>query len=108
MIVFAGLSPYNLVKVLKIDEVAPEVSLQDLGEVKQMLSERVDVWINRGVQQGMQAGRHDVLNRQLCKKFGPLSDQQRATLESLDEEAVLEISEKIFDANSIEEVLKGH
>jgi hypothetical protein len=41
---------------LKLEEVLPNNELNELYEVQQMLAERVDAWIQCGVDKGMQQG----------------------------------------------------
>ena len=85
-----------------------------------MLAERVDVWIQRGVQQGIQQGIQQgvqqglslghlqgecaIVKRQLEKKFGPLTPQQRAYVENLNESGLLELSDKLLDAQALEDI----
>ena len=79
-----------------------------------MLTERVEDWTKEwwenGLKQGRQEGRKEgeflVLVRQLERKFGPLSEQHRLRLEEADTDTLLECSDRILTANSIDEVLK--
>ncbi len=88
--------------------------LTELNEVRKMLTERVEDWTKEwwenGLKQGRQEGRKEgeflVLVRQLERKFGPLSEQHRLRLEEADTDTLLECSDRILTANSIDEVLK--
>lgn len=102
----------------------PEASfpeLTDLHEVRTMLAERVKEWTrewreqgiqegrregrNEGLQEGLVEGERMVLLRLLVRKFGPLSDAQCHRLQSADAETVLDWSERVLTATSIDEVL---
>ena len=83
-----------------------------------MLSQRVDVWINRGVEQGKLEGKLegrlegelDVILRQLTRKFGSLSSRQVSQLKALSAQELLGVSERILEINSFDELFdsKSH
>jgi len=58
-----------------------------------------------GMQQGMQQGEARILLRQMERKFGTVSVEIRQRINQADEERLLEWSERILTANSLEEVL---
>jgi len=84
--------------------------LTELSEVRTMLTERVEDWTKEwwenGLKQGRKEGEFLVLIRQLERKFGPLSEEHRLRLEEADTDTLLEYSDRILIANSIDEVLK--
>lgn len=86
----------------------PEKELNELHEVQQMLAERVDVWIQRGVQQGVYLGQvngeYYLAKRLVEKKFGALTVQQQAYLEGLDENGLFELGDKLLDAQELEDI----
>jgi hypothetical protein len=59
----------------------------------------------QGIQQGMQQGEARVLVRQLKSKFGKLPEERRRQIESADTQTLLEWSERVLTAQSLEEVL---
>ena len=61
--------------------------------------------IRQGIQQGMQQGEVRMLVRLLTRKFGELPDNVRSRIESADAERLLEWSEKVLTATSIDDVL---
>lgn len=61
--------------------------------------------VQEGMQQGLQQGRADMLLRQIERRFGPPSDQLRDRVTQADPNTLLKWSDRIFDANSVEEVL---
>jgi hypothetical protein len=61
--------------------------------------------MERGMRQGMQQGEAAVLIRQLRRKFGELPEDKRERVETADAETLLEWSDRILTANSIDEVL---
>jgi predicted transposase/invertase (TIGR01784 family) len=91
--------------------------INDLQEVKAMLAERVIEWteqwkqeglqqgIQQGMQQGMQQGEARILLRLLARRFGELPEDKRRQIESADTETLLEWSERVLTANSLDEVL---
>ncbi len=62
--------------------------------------------MQQGMQQGMQRGEAQILLRLLSRKFGELSEEKRRLIESADSESLLRWSERIFSANSLDEVLQ--
>jgi len=65
----------------------------------------IDRYIEQGVQQGMQKGGAAMLLRQIERRFGPPSDQIRERITQADPNTLLKWSDRIFDANSVDEVL---
>ena len=57
------------------------------------------------MQQGMANGIAHSLIRQLSKKFAPLTTQQEDALKSMTSDQLLEISDRIFDANSVDDLI---
>ena len=86
-----------------------------------MLAERVLEWteewkrkgLEEGRQQGMQEGRQEgrqegearVLLRQLTLRFGDLPEDARKRIESADADTLLEWSERVLTASTLDEVL---
>ena len=64
-----------------------------------------DRFIEQGMQQGMQQGEARVLVRQLTKRFGDLSEEVVRKIESADADTLLQWSERILSAHSLDEVL---
>ena len=62
--------------------------------------------LKEGLKQGQKKGEMLMLVHLLERKFGPLSDQQRSCLEEVDADTLLDWSERILTANSIDEVLQ--
>jgi len=102
-----------LAKSLKIKERMPDYGLDDITGVRQMLSDTVDQWIqdgfekgmSQGMSQGMAIGERAIIERQLSKKFGRLTFEQKSKLNQLTSNQLLALSEKILFASTIEEVL---
>ena len=61
--------------------------------------------MQKGVQKGVQQGEARVLVRLLKTKFGELSEERRHQIESADTQTLLEWSERVLTAKSLEEVL---
>ena len=96
----------------------PEVG--DLLEIKSMLAESVIEWteewkrqgIQEGIQEGIRKGRQEgrqegeviLLERLLVKRFGPLSDDTHARLQSASHAQLENWAERILDARRLSEV----
>ncbi len=61
--------------------------------------------MQQGMQQGVQQGEARVLVRLLKSKFGELPEDRRQQIESADTQTLLEWSERVLTAKSLEEVL---
>jgi len=61
--------------------------------------------MQQGMQKGVQQGEALVLVRQLKIKFGELPEERRLQIESADTQTLLEWSERVLTAKSLEEVL---
>jgi len=100
--------------------------LTQLHEIKTMLAERNDQWtktweqhgiekgiekgIEQGIEQGIEKGRQQgeatILLRQLTKKFGFLSPETTLKIKQADSQTLLNWSENILSAETIEDVLQ--
>ena len=58
-----------------------------------------------GLEKGMQQGETLILLRQLQLKFGELSEETRRHIAQADEEMLLQWSERVLSATSLDEVL---
>jgi len=92
----------TLIKAQRIEE-------NDVRELLQQSTKTGDpimqTFIDRYIEQGVQQGRADMLLRQIERRFGPLSDQVRERVTQADPKTLLEWSDRILDANSLDEVL---
>lgn len=93
-------------------------AVSQLSEVRNMLAERLEAWVQsevqkswaEGKQEGRQEGRQETGNslarRLLERRFGPLGDDALAALESVEPELVMEQifeAETVWDAMGLEE-----
>ena len=60
----------------------------------------------QGMQQGMTQASVQILIKQLTRKFAPLTTQQEDALKSMTSDQLLEISDRIFDANSVDDLIR--
>jgi predicted transposase YdaD len=93
-------------------------NLNELHEVKSMLAERVIDWTEewmrqgeaqgeaRGLIRGRQEGEANILLRLLEKRFGALTEDQKQRLLGADESTLLRWSDRLWQAVSVEEVLR--
>ena len=69
------------------------------------LAEGLRQGLEQGLEQGQQEGERNILVRLLQKRFGPLSDAQRARIQSASSAEIEAWSERLFDASTAAEVL---
>jgi hypothetical protein len=78
--------------------------MAELEEVKAMLAERFKEWTReweqKGIEKGIETARA-ALVRQLEKRFGPLPQEARQRVDSLDHEAIVELSVSLSTAPSL-------
>ena len=97
-------------KGLKLEPIQTE----NLSEVKSMLKTRIAQWekellekgIKQGREEGIEKGKMSVLERQLVLKFGSLPDWAKKKFENASADQLEKWALKIFDAKSIQELLK--
>jgi predicted transposase/invertase (TIGR01784 family) len=73
--------------------------------VQQGLQQGVQQGLQQGVQQGVQQGGAAMLLRLIERRFGPPSEQVRERVTRADPNTLLQWSDRILDANSLDEVL---
>lgn len=67
----------------------------------------IEKGMQQGRQQGMQRGEAAVLERQLTRRFGPLSPETRARLANAPLDQLEHWADNILDADSLEDVCRG-
>lgn len=109
-------------RILRAKEIAPDLEINELHEVQHMLSERVEIWKQRaiaegraegqalgkaeGKAEGITCGERAIVSRLLTKRFGPLNAEQTLILNNMSAEALLDISDRLLDAKSIDEIIE--
>ena len=87
----------------------PMPPMTDLFEVHHMLNDDIETWTDQwkqeGLQQGLKQGEARVLLRQLSIRFGTLPTEIRQKIETADAETLLQWSERILDAESLDDVV---
>ena len=79
-------------------------SIERLG-LERGMQQGMQQGIQQGVQQGMQQGEATILNRQLQRKFGEeFTATYRKRVEEADVDTLLDWSEQVLSARSIDEV----
>ena len=68
----------------------------DFMSLSNMLEQRGE---RRGIEQGIQQGTFKTLERQLTRKFGSISDQERNRLQTMTDEELQELSDRIIDGD---------
>ncbi len=83
-----------------------EVAELTLEEVDTMLAERIDRWNRELREEGRQEGEAQVVLRQLRLKFGPLEPEIEERVRSADADRLLEWSERVLTAQSLQDVFR--
>jgi hypothetical protein len=70
-----------------------------------MLNDEIETWTDQWKHEGLKEGEARVLLRQLAIRFGTLPPEIRQKIESADAETLLQWSERIFEAESLDDVV---
>jgi hypothetical protein len=73
--------------------------------LEDQISGEPQTFIDRYIAQGEQRGEAKILLRQIERKFGPPSETVRHRIIEADSETLLEWSDRILEAQSLDEVL---
>ena len=95
----------GLVQALKEEGLEQGIEQGKLQGIEQGKLQGIEQGKLQGIEQGMQKGESAMLIRQMERKFGPLEDRTRCKVESADVDTLLEWSERILEARSIEEII---
>ena len=100
-----------------IEQIEGETRMRYVTSVERLAIERgIQQGLQQGIEQGIEQGKLEgklegeaiVLERQLAKRFGPLSDETRARLKNATAEQLELWAERILDAPSLAAVLEDH
>ncbi len=89
----------------RVDEPAVRTLLQQTSAGDPIMQTFIDRYIEQGREQGLQQGEAAVLLRQIERKFGPPTPDIRERVLSADAERLLDWSERILTAETLESVL---
>jgi predicted transposase/invertase (TIGR01784 family) len=89
----------------RLDEPEVRALLQESQTGEPLMQTFIDRYIAQGEQRGEQRGRATMLLRLIERKFGPPSEPMRERIIQADPDHLLEWSERILDAQSLDEVL---
>ncbi len=87
-----------------MDDPDQEPAIEELEEVKTMLTERVKEWNRGSFERGMHQGALSLLMHQVEQKFGVIPPDVKARFEHADETQILEWSKRILTARAIGEI----
>jgi hypothetical protein len=73
--------------------------------IQQGMEQGREQGMEQGMQQGMQLGEARVLTHQLTRKFGRVPDELLRKIDNADEATLLEWSDRVLTANTLEEVI---
>ena len=91
----------------------PDINqIDDIMEADSMLAERIEGWfdeatrkgVQQGMQKGMQQGEATALQRLLAKRFGPLSNEAKARIESASVAQIECWFDRAIDASTLDAV----
>jgi predicted transposase YdaD len=89
----------------RLDEMQVRSLLEQTLPGDPLMETFIDRYIAQGEQRGEQRGEAKMLLRQIERKFGPPSEPVRARITQADPDTLLEWSERILEAQSLDEVL---
>ncbi|MBK1716539.1 DUF4351 domain-containing protein [Thiocystis violacea] len=88
-----------------LDERERHLYQQHYAQEAEAMSGFADRFIQQGIQQGVQQGEARLLLRLLSNRFGELPEETRRAVETADAETLLQWSERVFTARTLDEVL---
>ena len=99
------------VRRLVLRRFAPEdeiMGFEDLPEVHHMISERVESWTQRWLQQGKFEAEADMLRRLLTRRFGPLPAEVSAQIDAASAQQIEAWFDRSVDASDLAQVVSSH
>ncbi len=89
----------------RLDETQIRRLLEQTLSGEPLMETFIDRYIAQGEQRGEQRGEAKILLRLIERKFGPPSETVRHRITAADSETLLEWSDRILEAQSLDEVL---
>jgi hypothetical protein len=89
----------------RLDETQVRRLLEQTLSGEPLMETFIDRYIAQGEQRGKQLGEAEMLLRLIERKFGPLSEMVRERVTQADPDRLLEWSERILEARTLDEVL---
>jgi predicted transposase/invertase (TIGR01784 family) len=89
----------------QLDEPAVRAILLETGRGEPLMQTFIERYIEQGEQRGKQLGSAAVLLRQIERKFGSPSETVRHRITEADSDTLLEWSERILDAGTLDDVM---
>ena len=103
--ILESLLRYYVQGTRRLDEQDIRALLQNTSTGEPLMQTFIDRYIEQGLQQGLQQGEATILLRLLERKFGPPSELIRERITQADAETLLEWSDRLLVAHSLDEVL---
>ena len=69
------------------------------------MQQGIEKGMQQGMQKGLQQGEAKILIRQLTKRFGELPEETLRKIESADADTLLQWSERVLTAQTLDEIL---
>lgn len=85
------------------DRLWADIHQHEEGKRMEYITSVEKIGFRRGIEQGMQQGGVSLLRRQISRRFKIEADQVVSMLEGLDNAAIEELGERLFDAESLEQ-----
>lgn len=89
----------------ELDEEERLIYQRNYAEEAETMSAFAERFIQQGVQQGVQQGEARILLRQIAQRFGAIPDNTRQVIETADAETLLQWSDRILTARTLDEVI---
>ncbi|WP_300971022.1 hypothetical protein [Thiocapsa sp.] len=105
LLVLESVVRYYVQATGKIDEQQVRTLLEQTFPGEPLMETFIDKYIAQGKQLGEQRGEAKILLRLIERKFGPPSETVRHRITEADSETLLEWSDRILEARSLDEVL---
>ncbi|MEE9452203.1 MAG: Rpn family recombination-promoting nuclease/putative transposase [Gammaproteobacteria bacterium] len=99
-----------LKRVYKVKKNAPDLEINELYEVNQMLTERVESWMqareDKGKIEGRVEGFTTLIVQQIQRKFGNLSEAQQKQLQQMTDKQLLALGNFLVETDTLEDLFE--
>ena len=103
--ILESLLRYYVQGTRRLDEQDVRMLLNETQSGEPLMQTFIDKYIEQGLKQGERRGEAAMLLRLIERKFGPPSERVRTRITQADAETLLEWSERLLVAHSLDEVL---
>ena len=95
----------GLQQILKEEEkMLSQVKQSELPSYQIGLEQGIEQGIEKGIGKGIGQGKGDILSRQICKRFGPLTEAMKSRISAASTQQLDHWADNILDAQILEDV----